>query len=296
MTERAPAIRAAGVTKTLGGQRVVDDVDLEVPAGRITVLMGPNGDGKTVLLCCLAGGLRPSTGVVTVHGRPVGSAAADLSLLLQDAVGLPALTGPETAEFYADLHPNSTGRWRDLLERLEMTDDETVLKHCSGGERRKVELAAALDPAVPVVLLDEPTAGLDLGALDGLHRLFRQRRDRGHTVVLTSHSPLDARLADHLVFVRDGGIAATGSLDTLLDDLPPVVRLRGAVHEAVGAVEPYLRAGHAYGSGVELRGFLGADRSMEAATATVADLAVTVDRDEPTVVDLYEFLAVIDRD
>lgn len=295
MTDRGPAIRAAGVTKEFRGDRVIDGVDLDVPTGEITLLMGPNGEGKTVLLCCLAGGLRPTAGRVSVLGRPVEVASPLVSLLLQDAIGLPALTAPETARFYAALHPAATGRWRELLGRLEVTDETTILKHCSGGTRRKVELAVALDPAVPVLLLDEPTAGLDLGSIHSLHQLLRERRDRGRTVVLTSHSPLDARLADHLVFVRDGGIVATGTLEGLLQTLPPVVRLRGDVHEAVGAVAPLFRAGHLYGSGDELRGFLRADCSRQVIAAAVGDLAVEVDHEEPTAIDLYEHLAVVGR-
>lgn len=295
MTGPGPAIRAEGLTKSFGGEPVVDGVDLEVPAGEVTLLMGPNGEGKTVLLCCLAGGLRPTAGQVVVHGRPVAEAAADLSLLLQDAVGLPALTAPETGRFYADLHPAATGRWRTLLDRLDMTDDTTILKHCSGGTRRKVELAVALDPAVPVYLLDEPTSGLDLGALHVLHQLLRERVERGRTVVLTSHSPLDSRLADRLVFLRDGGVVADDPPDVLLDALPPVVRLRGAVHEAVGVLEPHLRGEHSYGSGAELRGFLQADRSLGDVEAAMADLTVAVNHDQPTAVDLYEYLAAVDR-
>lgn len=295
MTEEATAIRATGVTKAFGGEPVLDGVDLEVPAGEITLVMGPNGEGKTVLLCCLAGGLPPTGGRIRVLGRPVEEAAALVSLLVQDSVGLPALTGAENAEFYADLHPAATGRWRRLLERLDQPAEPTILKHCSGGMRRKVELAIALDPAVPVFLLDEPTAALDLGALHVLHRVLRGRRNRGRTVVLTSHSPLDARLADYLVFIRGGRVAATGRPRALLEALPPVVRLRGAIHEAVGRVGPLLRAEHSYGSGPELRGFLRADDSLEGVEAAVADLAVEVAHDEPTYVDLYEYLAAVER-
>ncbi|MFB6353657.1 MAG: ATP-binding cassette domain-containing protein [Halobacteriales archaeon] len=289
-----PALRADGLTKAFGGEPVLDDVDLELAAGETTLLMGPNGEGKTVLLCCLAGGLRPTAGRALVHGRPAGEAADRVSLLLQDSVGLPALTGPETARFYADLHPASSGRWARLLARFDMTDDGTILKHCSGGMRRKVELAVALDPAVPVYLLDEPTAALDLGALHVLHRVLRERREEGRTVVLTSHSPLDVQLADRLVFVDGGGVTHHGRPGSLLAALPPVVRLRGAIHEAATAIRPHLRAGHRYGSGPELRGFLRADSSVDRVADDVSDLGVVVDRDDPTAVDLYEYLSAVD--
>lgn len=294
MSASVPAVEADGLTKAFGDDRVLDGIDLALSPGEITLLMGPNGEGKTVLLCCLGGGLRPTTGRVLVRGRPAHRAGDALSLLLQGSVGLPALTAPENARFYAALHPASTGRWPELLGRLELDDRATILKHCSGGMRRKVALAVALDPAVSVYLLDEPTAALDLGALHTLHRVLRERRDAGRAVVLTSHSPLDARLADRLVFVRDGRIVADAVPGGLLEALPPVVRVRGAVHEAVPRIAPLLRAGHNYGTGPELRGFLRRDRSVGEVAAAVADCDVRVDRDEPTTIDLYEHLATVE--
>lgn len=294
MSASVPTVEAERLTKTFGADPVLREVDLAVSPGEITLLMGPNGEGKTVLLCCLGGALRPTAGRALVGGRPAHEAGEALSLLLQGSVGLPALTGPENARFYAALHPASTGRWRRLLDRFDLTDRSTILKHCSGGMRRKVALAVALDPAVPVYLLDEPTAALDLGALGTLHRVLRERRDAGRAVVLTSHSPLDARLADRLVFVRAGRVVADATPEGLLASLPPVVRLRGAVHEAAPRVAPFLRAGHSYGTGPELRGFRRPDRTVEDVAAAVDDLDVTVDRDEPTAVDLYEHLASVE--
>lgn len=296
MSASLPAVEADGLMKAFGGDRILDGIDLALAPGEITLLMGPNGEGKTVLLCCLGGGLRPTAGRALVRGRPAHESGDALSLLLQGSVGLPALTAPENARFYAALHPASTGRWRELLDRLELDDRTTILKHCSGGMRRKVALAAALDPTVAVYLLDEPTAALDLGALHELHRILRERRDDGQAVVLTSHSPLDAELADRLVFVRRGRIVADAAPERLVAGLPPVVRLRGAVHRAVHRVAPFLRGRHSYGSGPELRGFLRADGSVDEVAASVDDLDVTVDQDESTAVDLYEYLATIGAD
>lgn len=296
MNASVPAVEAVEVSKTFGGDRVLDGIDLALAPGEITLLMGPNGEGKTVLLCCLGGGLRPTTGRALVCGRPAHEAGDSLSLLLQGSIGLPALTAAETARFYAALHPASTGRWRELLDRLELAERRTILKHCSGGMRRKVALAATLDPEVSVYLLDEPTAALDLGALHELHRVLRERRDAGQAVVMTSHSPLDAEIADRLVFVRGGRIVADAAPERLVAELPPVVRIRGAVHEAVRRVAPFLRERHSYGSGAELRGFLRVDGSVAEVAAAVADLDVTVERDEPTTVDLYEYLATVEAE
>ena len=287
------AVRAAGLVKVLGGRRHLDGVDLVLPPGEIAVVVGPNGAGKTLLLACLAGGLRPTAGRALVQGVPARGAGDRLSLLLQDALGLPALTPPEVARFYAALHPASTGTWSSLLDRLGLDDRGTPLAHCSGGMRRKVELAVALDPDVPVYLLDEPGAELDPGALDALHRLLVTRRDAGRTVVLTSHSPLDARLADRLVVLAGGRVVAEGAPGDLLDALPAVVRCRGAVHAARPALVEALRGGHVHGSGAERRGFLPDGGTTEDLEAALAGHDVAVAEDEPTFVDCFEFYASV---
>ena len=292
---RSVAVRAERLTKVVGGRRAVDGVDLAVPAGELAVVMGPNGAGKSLLLCCLAGGLRPTAGRALVAGRPAADASDRLSLLLQDALGLPALSAPEVARFYAALHPASTGEWSALLDRLGLEDRETPLAHCSGGMRRKVELAVALDPAVPVYLLDEPGTALDPGALDALHRVLEARRDAGAAVVLSSHSPLDARLADRLVVLADGRVVAEGAPGALLEALPPVVRCRGAVHAAASTLADRLRGAHLHGSGAERRGFLPAGTAVEDVRSAVAGLDVTVALDDPTFVDCYEYHASVGR-
>ncbi|MFB6359871.1 MAG: ATP-binding cassette domain-containing protein [Halobacteriales archaeon] len=293
MSDPARPVRALGLRKRFAGEPVLRGIDLAFEPGEITVLMGPNGDGKTVLLCCLGGGLRPSAGRALIEGRPAHRAGSRASLLLQGSVGLPALTGPETARFYAALHPAATGTWSRLLDRFDMTDTDTLLKHCSAGMRRKVELAVALDPDVPAVLLDEPTAALDLGSVHALHRVLRERRNDGAAVVLTSHAPLDIRLGDRLVFIHHGTVVADGRPERLMAELPPVVRLHGAVHEAIATIRPRLRGGHCYGSGAELRGFLPADSAVSELRAALGEIDVTVARVDPTPRDLYENLAAI---
>lgn len=287
-------VRAERLRKRFGGDAVLDGIDLALQPGEVTLLMGPNGEGKSVLLSCLAGGLRPTTGRALVGGRSATAAGDQVSLLLQGSVGLPALSAVENARFYGALHPAAAGRWPELLDRFGVDVPRRILKRCSGGTRRKVELAVALDPDVAAYLLDEPTAALDLGAVHALHRVLRERRAAGRTVVLTSHAPLDVELADRLVFVRAGRVAADGAPDALLSALPPVVRLRGAVHAARDRVASHLRAGHSYGSGAELRGFLRRSRSVDDVRAAVTGLDVAVDRDAPTAVDLFEHLASIE--
>lgn len=139
---------------------------------------------------------------------------------------------------------------------------------------------AAIALAVQVIHGSLPPAFLGLGALLALFGVTIT----GLAVSLSSASPSRGHAA----------AAADAAPEVLLDGLPPVVRLRGPVHEAVTRVAAELRAGHGYGSGAELRGFLRADRSFDEVTAAVDEPDIVVDRDEPTAVDLYEYFSAVE--
>lgn len=256
-------IEASGVTKAFGDGGVLEGVDLAIEPGETTVLMGPNGSGKTVLLSCLAGGLHPDEGTIEVLGDAPADARNRLSFLQQDALAIPNLSGSQTAQFYADLHPRSTGRWRELLERFDLDAPDRRVRDYSGGMTRKLELAVTLDPDVPVYLLDEPTTDLDMNAVDTLHAIIRERVDDGHTVVLASHLPGDARSADRIVFLVGGEIVADGSPDALLADVPQVVRFSGA-GTAPRAAREFLMDGQTFERGEVVVGFLEPDATIDA--------------------------------
>lgn len=285
-------IEVRDVRKAFGNDGVLDGVDLEIGPGETTVLMGPNGSGKTVLLSCLAGGLHSDEGTIDVLGDAPADARDRLSFLQQDALAIPNLSGRQTARFYADLHPRSTGRWRDLLERFDLDALDRQVRDYSGGMTRKLELAVTLDPDVPVYLLDEPTTDLDMNAVDTLHAILRERVDDGNTVVLASHLPGDARSADRLVFLVGGEIVADGSPEGLLAEVPPVVRFRGSTPPRVA--EEYLRRGRTFERGEVAVGFLEPDATRDA----VADATGTgsVEQVEPTYADLFNYHVHVARD
>lgn len=287
-------LSATSIEKTLGDRTVIDDVDLTVDAGEVTVVMGPNGAGKTVLLCCLAGALRATAGSVTIRERPLVDARSDLNLLLQDSMLLDRLTGRENARFYTTLHPRSGGRWRDHVQTLGLDGDvDRPVREYSGGMRRKLEIAIALDADVPVYLLDEPTAGLDLSTIQAFHDLVLTEADRGKAVLLASHVPLDMEIAGRVLFLDGGTVTESGAPGALLRTLPTVVRIRGDVGRLRRDVADCFLGGRMFERGDEVRGFLTGEASVERVRriARKGPGEVRVEADPPSYADLFDYLA-----
>jgi dienelactone hydrolase len=144
------AVETRNLTKSFGDNPAVfEGVDLSFRRGETTLLMGPNGSGKTVLLSCLAGGLRPSAGSVSVLGDRPGDARSQLVFMLQDGLAVDELSGRENAAFYTALHPGATDRWRAVADRLDLDALDRRVADYSGGMRRKLELALTLSVDVP---------------------------------------------------------------------------------------------------------------------------------------------------
>lgn len=294
------AIRAENVRKRFGTEdQILQDASLAVEENEMLVLMGPNGVGKTVLLSCLAGSEPPSSGTVEVLGEPTTGRGVDVSFLLQEAMAIDALTGRENIAFYADLHPRFTDRWQEYVERFEIGDElDKLVKHYSGGMKRKLELAICLSIDAPVYLLDEPTTGLDLSVIQAVHRTIRELRAEGATVVLSSHLPLDAELGDRIAFLRDGAIIAKGSPTELLASLPSVVRATGV--NVLDALAEHMIDGRLFEDGGEARGFLRDGVAAEDIVATVGNGPTAVENrqvgeQEPTYTDLFNYYAHLSR-
>lgn len=283
MTE-TPVVRADGVTKTFGDTSSLTDADLSVSAGETVLLLGPNGSGKTVLLSCLAGGLSPTQGEVSVFGSDPDEAAGMFSFMLQDGVALSGLTGRETIEFYDDLYPD-TRDWRPLADTLGIAADlDNQVKDYSGGMVRKLELLVTLLADVPLYLLDEPTAELDMQTVDTVHSMLQAERDEDKTIVFASHRPADVQLADRIAVVTDGNIVATGDPETLMADVPRVVNVDGVETTKLADT---VQDGRFFERQHSQRGFLapGADPDhVEDAGGTIED---------PTVGDLFNYYVSI---
>jgi len=289
MSSDTPAVEARDVRKEFGDDGVLNGIDLSVRENEVLLLMGPNGTGKTVLLSCLAGSLRSTSGEVRVFGDPVtDDGGHSLSLLLQGGASVDSLSGRETAAFYARLHPEFTDRWRNLVDDLNLSADlDKRIKHYSEGMKRKLELALALAIDAPLYLLDEPTAGVDLSMVQTFHRAIRDRVQDGGTVIVTSHRPVDADLADRIAFMNDGSVTAIGTPTELLNGVPPVARIVGAGPTA-DSLDSYVVNGQLFYHGDERRGFL-TDGVTAADLKTATGTDVTVQTVEPSYTDAFNY-------
>ncbi|PSP79007.1 ABC transporter ATP-binding protein [Halobacteriales archaeon QS_1_68_20] len=269
---------------------VLEGVDLDVAENETTVLMGPNGAGKTILLACMAGGLFPDEGEIDVLGETPSAARSKLSFLIQGGLGLPMLTGRENVDFYSELHPAATDGWTDIVDRMNLDDDlDRPVEDYSGGMVRKLELAISLSVDVPLYLLDEPTAELDLTTIDQLHSILESKKDEGKTVVMTSHTPLDVEVADRVVFVQYGRAVAEGDPQALLDEVPEVVRVVGTAD--FEAISEHVRGGRLFDTGDGRRGFLqnGTDVDELREVATRGDRQPEVELAEASYTDLFNY-------
>jgi ABC-type multidrug transport system ATPase subunit len=279
-----------GVSKTFEGMTVLEDVDLEVAENEVTVLMGPNGAGKTILLSCLAGGLYPTEGDISVLGTSPREARSKFTFMLQGELALPDLTGRENAAFYRDLHPRATNRWRDIAEQLELADDlDRPVRDYSGGMERKLELALTMSVDTPLYLLDEPTSELDLTTINTFHSIIREEVDRGKTVLMTTHTPVNMEIADTIAFVQHGTVVASGNPQQLQEDVPEILTVQGTGHS--GTLSEFVREGRFFEDGQERRGFLREHATRDQAVATIPRAAdrdkVTIE--EPTYTDVFNY-------
>jgi Cu-processing system ATP-binding protein len=220
-------IRYAGFTKAYGAHLAVDTLTLDVPAGSVVALLGPNGSGKTTSIKAAAGLVRPTAGDVRLG--PQGLPATDpvarrLCSFLPQRVSFPdALTGREVVEFYRRLRGVPADATDRVMAFASLNGAGTrAVGTYSGGMTQRLGLAVAMLPDADVLLLDEPTAALDPDGLCAFYGLVEARRGAGRTVFFSSHQLGDVeRLADLIVVLIDGRLAATltaGELASRLAD------------------------------------------------------------------------------
>ncbi len=219
-----PAIEIRGVSKAYGPVRALVDIDLEIPQGEFFALLGPNGAGKTTLISILAGLARADAGSVKVMGHDVTAdyrgARRSIGVVPQELVFDPFFTVRETLQFqsgYFGLGQNDD--WIDeVMARLDLTDRADFnMRSLSGGMKRRVLVAQALVHKPPVIILDEPTAGVDVELRQGLWQFIRQLNDGGHTIVLTTHYLDEAEaLCSRVGMLKQGKLVALDSTHNLL--------------------------------------------------------------------------------
>ena len=224
-----PAIEIAGLTKSYGDHAVLRGVDLSIPAGTIVALLGSNGAGKTTTVRILSTLLKADGGTATVNGYDVAAQPAkvreSISLTGQFAAVDHVLTGRENLVLVAQLrHLADPGRIADdLLTRFGLKDaaGRRVATY-SGGMRRRLDIAMSLIGDPPVLVLDEPTTGLDPQSRIEVWATVKQLAGRGTTVLLTTQYLDEAEhLADRIAILHEGRVIVEGTLAELKRLLPP---------------------------------------------------------------------------
>jgi len=216
----AVAVRTEKLSKRYGHTVALDGLDLEIEAGEVFGYLGPNGAGKSTTIGLLLGALRATSGDARIFDLDVWRDASTLHRRLayvpSEANLWPALTGAETLRFLGAIHGSVDPHYRDeLVARFELVADKKVRAY-SHGNRQKVLLIAAFASRAELLLLDEPTTGLDPLMEQVFRACVREARERGQTVLLSSHimSEVEA-LCDRVAMIRTGRIIEASRLETL---------------------------------------------------------------------------------
>jgi ABC-2 type transport system ATP-binding protein len=216
----AVCVRTEQLSKRYGHTVALDALDLEIESGEVFGYLGPNGAGKSTTIGLLLGVIRPSAGRAQIFGLDARRDATEihrrLAYVPSEANLWPSLTGAEVLRFLGAVHGSVDEAYRDeLVDRFELTLDKKIRAY-SHGNRQKVLLIAALSTRSDLIVLDEPTGGLDPLMEEVFRACIREARERGQTVLLSSHilSEVDA-VCDRVAMLRAGRVIETGRLEAL---------------------------------------------------------------------------------
>lgn len=231
-TGTGPApLAARGITVGYGSRTIIRGLDIDIPVGELTVIVGPNACGKSTLLRALARMLPVSAGVVELDGSPIGgqhpkAIARRLGLLPQNPVAPDGIVVEDLVGRGRYPHQGVLKQWSDAderavagaLQRANVADlADRDMGELSGGQRQRVWIAMALAQETPILLLDEPTTYLDIAHQVEVLNLARELQRDGYTVVVVLHElNLAFRYATNLVVMRDGGIVAQGQVNDIV--------------------------------------------------------------------------------
>lgn len=224
------AVVVSRLRVTRSGREVLHGVDASVAAGSVTGLLGPSGSGKTTLMRCLVGVQIITAGRVEVLGLPAGDASlrSRVGYVTQSPSVYPDLTVRENLRYFGSILAAPAGDVERVVELVGLTPHlRSVVGSLSGGERARVSLATALMGDPELLVLDEPTVGLDPVLRRDLWRLFAELARGGVTLLISSHVMDEAQHCERLLLLRDGSLLATGSPEefrrrTGADDLEEV--------------------------------------------------------------------------
>lgn len=241
--DSAPLISVTDLRYTYGSHPAVRGVSLEVPTGDIFALLGTNGAGKTTTLELIQGFRERDSGEIRVLGVDPRSEQSTIrrrtGAMLQEAGLFPELTVEATMRLWADLS-SRVDDVGSVIERVGLEHKrKTRVQSMSGGERRRLDLAMTIWGRPDLVILDEPTTGLDPASRQTLWSIIRDLRDTGTTVVLTTHQLEEAEsLADRVAIMHQGRVAVCGTLDEVLATEPARVSFDVRPTSGIGWLPP----------------------------------------------------------
>ncbi len=220
-TPTGPVVRLEGLTKDFGSNRAVNELSFEIPAGGVTGFVGPNGSGKSTTFRMLLGLIKPTAGRAWMLGQPISDPSRyihDIGALVETPALYPKLTGYRNLLALARLGGIHATRIDEVLEIVDLRDRSgDRYENYSLGMKQRLGIAAALLPKPKLLMLDEPTNGLDPAGTVEIRALFRRLAEAGTSVVVSSHLLSEIQAAsDRLVVIQDGHLVFSGPLDQLL--------------------------------------------------------------------------------
>ncbi len=216
MTQAAVVVQDLRVDRL--GRRALDDLTFEIPPGQITGLLGPSGSGKSTLLRCLVGVQRIRSGEVTVLDKPAGSPGLrrQVGYVTQSPSVYRDLSVGDNLRYFAAVVRARTADAARALEQVGLADRATdLVGNLSGGQQTRVSLACALVGSPALLVLDEPTVGLDPVLRRDLWLMFHRLADAGATLIVSSHVMDEAARCDRLLLLREGRLVADDTPESL---------------------------------------------------------------------------------
>ncbi|RLF78160.1 ABC transporter ATP-binding protein [Thermococci archaeon] len=238
------AIKIKNLMKSYGSFLALKGINLEIEEGEIFALLGPNGAGKTTLIRILAEGLKFDGGEIEVFGKKLSKKTARLiGYVPQESISYDLLTVEENLAFYADLYDAPKERIKQLIERFDLPAKKKA-KELSGGFKRRLNLAISLLYEPKILILDEPSTGLDVPSRRQLWELIKGFKAEGKTILLATHYMEEAEaLADRIAIMNEGRVVAVGTADELkaLIGEESVIQVEGILKGVEGIREAFPR-------------------------------------------------------
>jgi ABC-2 type transport system ATP-binding protein len=218
LTSTDVAVRLKEISLRFGKKQILHSVNLSIPQGKICGLLGPSGCGKTTLVKVAAGILKPSAGRAYIRGEPLPSLAlmAQIGYMAQSDALYPTLTAAENISFFASLYglrgTELRRRTEEVMALVDLSEHlHQVVQFYSGGMKRRLSLAMALLHQPPVLILDEPTVGIDPLLRQSIWQSLRTLSQSGVTILVTTHVMDEAEKCEQLAMMRGGALLTLGS-------------------------------------------------------------------------------------